>query len=77
MLSVCYITLEISHYIKLNTEIHFFSVASFQNADVTHTNGKVQVDCHEHFIFDDGTLTKAWTCGETLPQDHKGCVSAS
>ena len=70
---------------RLEREVHLnfllslptYTVASFPNADVTHTDGKIEVLCHGVCTFSDGEKNKTWTCEEQIPQEHAGCICPS
>ena len=61
------------HCVKLMSPA-FLTVATFRNAQVSHTNGGIAVVCHDSCHFSDGSDSKAWTCGQDLPEEHEGCV---
>ena len=50
-----------------------FSVITFWNADVTHNEGNIEVECHELCSFPDGSSVKTWTCDGQLPEEGEGC----
>ena len=45
-------------------EPFFILVISFENADVTHFDGSIKVECRDSCFFSDQTTTKTWSCSQ-------------
>ena len=45
-------------------EPFFILVISFENADVTHFDGSIKVECRDPCFFSDQTTTKTWSCSQ-------------
>ena len=52
-----------------------FQVFQFRNATIFHYDGSMTVKCHKYCAFEDGSMSKTWTCAEIdVTSEDEGCI---